>query len=44
MDTLEDALKELQDKIIQEGARSRKYNVLFYGIPKEAAEVTHQIF
>lgn len=43
MDTLEDSLKELQDRIIQEEARSRKYNLLFYGIPKETGEVTNEI-
>lgn len=43
MDTLEDALKELQDRIIQQEARSRKYNLLFYGIPKQTGEVTHDI-
>lgn len=39
MDMLEDALKELQDRMIEQEARSRKYNLLFYGIPKEAGEV-----
>lgn len=40
---LEDALKDLQDRIIQREARSRKCNLSFYGIPKEASEVTHEI-
>lgn len=40
MDMLEDALKELQDRMIEQEARSRKYNLLFYDIPKEA---THEI-
>lgn len=43
MDMLEDALKELQDRMIEQEARSRKYNLLFYGIPKEAGEVTREI-
>uniref|UniRef100_K1REG4 Uncharacterized protein n=1 Tax=Magallana gigas TaxID=29159 RepID=K1REG4_MAGGI len=40
LDTIEDALKELQNRIIQQEARSLKYNLSFYGIPKEAARFT----
>lgn len=29
--------------MIQQEARSRKYNLLFYGIPKEVCEVTYEI-
>lgn len=43
MDMLEDALKELQDRMTEQEARSRKYNLSFYAIPKEAGEVTHEI-
>ena len=40
---LEASLKELQDHITYQELRSRKYNLLFYGIPKAENEVSNEV-